>query len=51
MNNPRKINNDPADSVPLDYQGQQPADSMIEIDNAELEQVSGGGNGTVIGYD
>jgi hypothetical protein len=49
VNNPKKINNDLADSVPSDEQGQLTADSMIEIDNAELEQVSGGGNGTAIG--
>lgn len=50
MNNPEKINNDLVDSVPLDEQDQLPAGSMIEIDNAELEQVTGGGDGTVLAY-
>jgi hypothetical protein len=50
VNNPEQINNDPADVAALNEMRPQPADELTEIENAELEQVSGGGNGTATGY-
>jgi hypothetical protein len=50
MNNPEQINDDSADVARLDEMTQQPADELLEIQPAKLEQVVGGGDGTVIGY-
>jgi hypothetical protein len=49
VNNPEQINSHLVDVVSLDEQGPQPADELTEIQNAELEQVSGGGDGTAMG--
>jgi hypothetical protein len=49
VNNPKKINNDPADVTTLDEMGQLAAGELLEIESTELEQVSGGGGGTAVG--
>jgi hypothetical protein len=50
MNNPEQINNNPADVTTLDEMGQQTAGELLEIESSELEQVSGGGGGTAVGW-
>lgn len=49
MNNPKQINNDRADLTTLDEMCQQAAGELLEIESTELEQVSGGGDGTAMG--
>lgn len=50
MNNPERVNIDPADVATLDEIDQPPAGELLEIESTELEQVAGGGGGTAIGY-
>lgn len=50
MNNPEQIHNVPADVTTLDEMGQQTADELLKIECSELEQVSGAGDGTAIGW-
>ena len=50
MNSPERINEDPPDSQ---HQSQLPTqlsvEELMEVEATKLEQVAGGGDGTVIG--
>jgi hypothetical protein len=50
MNNPERLNEDPPDSQHSNkLLAQQPADELMELEATHLQQVAGGGDGTVIG--
>ena len=50
MNSPERINEVPPDSKHSNkLLAQQPADELMEVEATELEQVVGGGDGTVVG--
>jgi hypothetical protein len=48
VNNPRNINDERVQEHP-DESGQKNTDEILEIAGDELEQVSGGGDGTAVG--
>jgi hypothetical protein len=49
MNNPERINDEMTQEI-ADESGQKNKDEGVEIANDLLEQVAGGGNGTVLAY-
>lgn len=49
MNNPRNIDDKVEEVAYLEEMTQQPAAEVREVETAELEQVAGGGDGTVLG--
>ena len=49
MNDPKHSNDELVQERP-DESGQKSTDECLEITSDELEQVSGGGGGTAIGY-
>lgn len=51
MNNSEKTDDKLIDVASLEEIAQQPTGELLEVETAELEQVAGGGNGTVLGYD
>jgi hypothetical protein len=49
MNNFERTTDDVPDARYPDEMTQQPADELLEIEPAKLEQVAGGGDGTALG--
>jgi hypothetical protein len=50
MNSPERIRENPNDSQhPNKLLAQQPDDEIMEVEAMKLEQVAGGGDGTVLG--
>jgi hypothetical protein len=50
VNDPKTINNYPADAADFDEMTQQPADELMEVEAGKLKEVAGGSDGTAVGH-